>query len=311
MAAAALAGAGRRPGAPASAPADGDGDSGVGPDLTKTAGPVIKYQPATPQQIEAFRGKAEAWAEQTRKTIVKTMHLVETEHFLIYSAWARSNDKALKNICERMYRAMCKQFDIPRSVNIWAGKCPIYVFWQAEHFARFCTEVDRRGNPKAGGYCAYSGRGYVYIVVNRCRSRTRFYEVLVHEATHGFLARYKTNRHVPTWANEGLAEYMAATLVPGAWAGRKYVDATKAAVRGGQDVAHIFKGVRLNAFDYGVAQSLVRYLIKRDRKAFIKFIDVIKEGKTDEQALKSAFALSHQELLDAWAKEASRKLRRR
>lgn len=270
-----------------------------------------KFMPVTKEEIQANRKLAQDLADKAKRTVVKSMHLIETDHFLIYSAWGRSNDAALKRICEKLYSALCKQFAIPRRQNIWAGKCPIYVFWEKEHYLKFCKDVDGSGKRsptllEAAGYSGQRG-SFAYVVLNKVRTKKWFYELLVHETTHAFLARYLTNRHVLSWVNEGLAEYMAATLVPRSYASRKYVRATKEAVKEKKDVAHVFEGVGMNMFDYGIAQSFVRYLIHRDRKAFIKFVGLLKQGRSDEQALQEAYGLSRKQFLKAWWKAVRRK----
>jgi len=291
--------------------ASGVGRGAVGP--AGQPGDVLgrKFMPVTKEDIQANRKLAQDWADKAKRTVVKSMHLIETDHFLIYSAWGRGNDAALKRICEKLYAALCKQFAIPRGQNIWAGKCPIYAFWEKEHYLKFCKDVNGAGKRspsllQAAGYSGQRG-SFTYVVLNKVRTRQWFYELLVHETTHAFLARYLTNRHVLPWVNEGLAEYMAATLVPGSRASRKYVSATKEAVKGRKDVAHVFKKVTLNAFDYGIAQSFVRYLIHRDRKAFIKFVGLVKQGSSDAEALQGAYGLSREQFLKAWWKAVGRK----
>ena len=267
-----------------------------------------KYPPTTPEQIEACRKKVVGWTAATKK-FVKKLHQVETEHFLIFSPWNKSGDRKLAQVCEKMYKTMCKQFDIPVKENIWVGKCPIFVFDRKEDFEKFCTDVAKRGNPKAGGWCAYDSTGFVFIAMNRSRNRTRFYEVLVHEATHGFVWRYLAHRNIPSWVNEGLAEYMAATLVPKCGAARNYKPATKEAVRKKKDISHIFKEIRLELYDYGIAQSLVRFLIAKDRKAFVRFITLMKQGKSEADALKETFDMTRAQLKKAWRKKVSRSVR--
>ena len=267
-----------------------------------------KCPPATPEQIEACRKKAQGWAAETKK-FVKNLHQVETKHFLIYSPWNRSGDRKLARVCEKMYKTMCRQFDIPAKENFWVGKCPIFIFDRDEDFVKFCTDVAKRGNPKAAGWCAYDSTGFVFIAMNRCRNRTRFYEVLVHEASHGFVWRYLAHRSIPSWVSEGLAEYMAATLVPKCYAARNYKTATKEAVRKKKDISGIFKEVRLESFDYGIAQSLVRLLIAKDRKGFVKFVTLLKQGKAEAEALEESFGVTHKGLQKAWWKKVSKAVR--
>lgn len=271
--------------------------------------PTPKVNEAEKKKAEAHRQQAMQWYAKTRSGIVSTMHLVQTDHFLIFSSWSRSNDKALKDICEKLYDALCKQFDLPKTESIWAGRCPIYIFWEEKHYQKFTTQVDGRNQTEASGYNAQKG-DFTYIVMNRCPTRTRFYEILVHEGTHAFLGRYRTNRFVARWLNEGLAEYMAATLVPESSAATKYVEATQRTVKEDRDIQSIFQTVEMNAFDYGITQSLVRFLIARDRAAFRHLIQLIKDGKDDIVALRTAYKLSRDDLVTQWRAAAAKGLKK-
>ena len=266
---------------------------------------VRKYVPATVEQIEANRRKGREWAKQAA-AFAPGLHQIETPHFVIYSAWPASDDKPVSQVCERMYAAMCRQFGIPAGENIWAGKCVVYIFPKKQQFRRFCTEVYKRGNPESAGFCGWESNGFVFIVMGPCDSRKWFYELLVHEATHGFIFRYRTNRNVPSWVHEGLAEYMAATLVPGAHAGKKYVSATKEAIRKNRPVAPVLEDVKLDSFDYGVAQSFVRFLIARNSKGFVKFVELLKDGVSEADALKQAYGLTREQFIREWTRAAAR-----
>ena len=261
---------------------------------------VLKYTPAKPEQVLRNRKRAQEWGKQIRETISKDLRLVETAHFLIYTTWDRRDHLALGTRCEAMYRALCREFSIPSSRNIWAGKCPIFMFWKKEQFDAFTTTVDRRRAVGAGGYNVQGGDGFTYIVLSHTKTKTWFYEVLIHESTHAFLARYLTNRVIPRWANEGLAEYMVAKLVKNCQATTKCAMATRLAVQRNLSVSHIFRTVRPHWFDYGIAQSLVRYMAATNRSGFIRFIQLIKEGKPQAEALKGGMNLTHDQLASAW-----------
>ncbi len=264
-----------------------------------------KYIKATPERAAAVRKRAAEWAERIRTTITPKLHLIETDHFLIYSTWDRGSDGGLKRSCEGMYAALCKQFAIPATENIWVGKCPVYVFWQRENYQKFALEVSgvAKDNPSmldAGGYQHGDGRGGCYIVLVNRRNRTQFHSTLVHEGSHAFLGRYRTNRYIDTWINEGVAEYMAAEVVPGSWERRLYIRTTKKILEDKTDISFIFEGWSLDSRNYGLAQSLVRYLIARDTKAFIQLIELIKQGKSDDEALKTAYDLTKEQLAKDW-----------
>jgi len=272
---------------------------------------IHKITPASPEQIAAFRGQAMDWYHKAQKSFAPSLRLVETRNFLLVTTWPRKVDRRLRQVCETMYTHLRREFVLPRSQVVWAGKLPIFIFEKTDHFKRFSNEVDRRKSPNAGGYLAQRSDGFCYMVLNRVYSRTHFYGLLVHEGTHAFLARYRTDAPIVTWVNEGLAETMAAQLVPGCEAAERYVQATAEAVRRGKNVSGIFRDVRLKASDYGIAQSLVRFLIARDRKRFVHFIKLMKVGASDAAALKYAYGLSREELLAKWLEASKKALRRR
>lgn len=268
-----------------------------------------KFPKVSEKAIEANHKLAKKWADEAEKKIVSSMHLVETEHFLIYSSWSKSNDKALAKICEKVYDALIKQFDLTGSEQVWAGKLPIYVFWEKEHYNRFITDVTEslKHSPnlvEAGGF--YSQKGDMsFVVLNAVRSKEWFYTLLVHETTHAFAGRYIARRSLPDWINEGLADFMAANLVPEGSATDKYVSATRKAIKERIDIRPIFKDVQLDSFWYGIAQSLVRYMIVQKREAFVALVTDLKKGMDTEEALKKHYELGTDELAVKWRKAAA------
>ena len=57
------------------------------------------------------------------------------------------------------------------------------------------------------------------------------------------------------------------------------------------------------------AQSLVRFLVARDRKAFVKFVHLMKQGKSEADALKEAYNLTREDLIRLWRGKATKALR--
>lgn len=259
------------------------------------------------------REQALIWAERTRQTISSSMHRIETEHFLIFSAWHRTNDRALAQVCEQMYAKLRTQFRIPASQPAWPGQLPVYIFWNRSEFDRFTTEIDKTDvrsseQRRVNGYHATRGP-FAYIVINGVsepgdapnEATQRFYEVLVHEGTHAFMSGFINRRPIARWADEGVAEFMAALLVPGCEANSKQLESTREALlyRAG-DVPKLFGKTDLSGFDYGIAHSLVRYLIQNDSRAFVRFIEQMKKGQNDEAALKKTYGVTREELLQRW-----------
>ena len=54
---------------------------------------------------------------------------------------------------------------------------------------------------------------------------------------------------------------------------------------------------RITPLQYGVASSLVRFLVTRDRKRFSQFVQLVKEGNSAEEALAATYRASLDELL--------------
>ncbi len=272
-----------------------------------------KYRAPNSDDILNNRKQALDWGELVRTKIAPTMHLVESEHFMIFSTWNRSNDLALRNVCEEMYQKLSAQFRVAPSESVWIGKCPIYIFWKPVDYLQFSTEIDRSSKRRddllhAAGY--HSSRGnFSYIVLNgaeklgtdRERAIQQFYSILVHEGTHAFMNRYISSRRLPTWVEEGFADYMAATLVPQSRANRKHVVETRRALNLGGDLFEILDRKTLSSAEYGVAQSLVRHLISGNPVAFYRFVVLLKQGKSETDALTLAYGATRQDFIRHWA----------
>src|SRR5687768_10061477 len=107
-----------------------------------------------------------------------------------------------------------KMFALEKGLNIWRGKGLIFVFTQANDYRKFQVLMHRTDPGQSAGMCHSFNSGIVHIAFYRQPDELTFAHVLVHESVHGFLHRYRKPSHVPSWANEGLAEVIAAELVP-------------------------------------------------------------------------------------------------
>jgi hypothetical protein len=144
--------------------------------------------------------------------------------------------------------------------------------------------------------------GVAAFGANQEQAKIKFYHVLVHEGTHAFLHRYLSERPMPLWVEEGLADYVAASLVPQSAANRDYITATRTALRSPEKVRRLLdKKDDLTAPEYGVAQSLVRFLVTQDRVGMIRFVELLKQGNSEEAALTDAYHISNAELVRRWA----------
>jgi hypothetical protein len=256
--------------------------------------------------------QARQWAKRM-KEIAPATHEVQTDHFVIYSAWPKSDDRHLVRIYEKLYDALCRQFDIPKQENIWIGKFPVYAFWEKPSFVEFCIEVCEIPPgmaENAGGFAGQRGE-FRFVVLgpvlkpgmSKARARKWFYNLLVHESTHAFLSRFINSTYIVNWLNEGIAETLAARLVPNADSDRKLAY-THRVIKAGKapDFRPMFEmqNIPLDPFYYGVAQSFTRYLISLGKKKFITLVELIKEGKDDKAAVAEAYGREFNDLLKDW-----------
>ncbi len=273
-----------------------------------------RYQLPSPRDIKLAAATRDRWAREMKLIAPKT-HKIETPHFFIYSAWAKSDDAKLKGIYEKLYAALCKQFDVKPTENIWIGKLSVYAFWEKRDFVKFSTQVagvrEERAE-KAGGFAGHRGRfQYVNlgpVMVNgmsKADARTWFYEILVHESTHAFLARYISREDVPSWLGEGLAEMLSATFVPKGGSSRK-MRAAHATVKNGKAESFLSmmadEHIPIDRVSYGAAQSLTRFLVSKGKPKFTEFMYKIKSGVDGEKALQEVYGLTHEKLLQQWAR---------
>ncbi|MBT3200443.1 MAG: hypothetical protein HN350_11050 [Phycisphaerales bacterium] len=273
-----------------------------------------RYQLPSPRVIKSAVARRDEWARAMHKIAPKT-HVIETSHFMIYSAWAKSDDTKLKGIYEKLYAALCKQFDIPATENIWIGKLPVYAFWERKHFERFAVSVTRAPPAMARGAGGFAGtRGAFQFVclgpvirngMSKTNARTWFYELLVHETTHAFLARYINSHHIASWLNEGIAELLSATFVPKGGTSHKLKSAHVVVKKKGAAPFRIMfrsGNIPLDSVYYGAAQSLARYLVSRGKTKFIQLVYEFKNGTPSQEALKKVYGMTHDQLLLRWSK---------
>lgn len=277
-----------------------------------SSGPV-KYQKATPQEhaqaIEFSRDIAKAVSESMGMTFGET----QSTHFIIFTDWPSGEHDFLCRQCEDAYAAVSKQFDIPVEENVFVGKLLVFTFAKREDYNRFATTIDHLPGDSIKDVAGYfkphlDGTGHMAMPhpqtpVGSARADTEWSHTLTHEFTHAFVARYRTNRPIPRWLHEGIAEWVAYQRFP-----RK--DTHK--------IARILADYKLDfvsLFDdtkypggemYPVMQTMVEALINDDRRAFIKMFNDIKDGVKPEDALWRNYHATYKDWEPAWRNYARR-----
>jgi hypothetical protein len=126
-------------------------------------------------------------------------------------------------------------------------------------------------------------------------------EIFAHETTHAFLQMYRRPAPVPRWLHEGLAVYMTVVNDP-ALRPLKTAPAV-AAARAGASLDRLLAAVTgddLKIQEYSVAFTLVDYLQQAGKPKFKQFVLLLKEGKDQPTALKTAYGFDADGLSKRW-----------
>jgi hypothetical protein len=130
--------------------------------------------------------------------------------------------------------------------------------------------------------------------------------MLVHETSHGFNHRWMSPEHLPNWLNEGIAEWVGTQVVPHCrqvpMKEARAAEFIKASGGVGENFFAADPDHHIAAVQYGIASSLVKFMVARDRKKFAAFVRGIKEGMSVEESLEESFDASLTDLVAAYGK---------
>jgi hypothetical protein len=260
-------------------------------------------------ETETDKEHADALAES--REIVKEVlsifpgaQLYETEHFLFVSNMPPQQVDPYIASLDKMYAWMCQLYGVPQDHKVWlGGKAPIFAFLthgQFEAFEeRFYPEARKslRQFSSVYGLSHLNRSGEVVIACSRGDDPHNFGQMLVHETSHGFIHRYKTKAQLPNWVDEGMADLIGAEMVPASTAvkTREYAAIQQLAQR--RSFGGMFSAEHIEAWQYGAASSLNRFLLQASRENYVRFVELLKDGMKWEEALKEAYGSTPDELL--------------
>ena len=281
--------------------AEGAAARGSGP---KTVGSVEQQfwgAQSDEQQAESVATLKE-FADETKKTMGKELRLYETKYFLFYSDLPPQEAKNWSGLLDRMYAKLAEMFGIEKGVNVWRGKALVFVFAADADYRRFQVAMHQTDPGESDGMCHSYGDGMVHIAFYRQPDELDFAHVLVHESVHGFLHRYKSPVNIPSWANEGLAEWIANELVrrPGrAQESHRYA---KYVLQQHGSLGEFFEADHIVGWQYPVAEMLTTFMIERNKKGYVAFINGLKDGLAVEEALETKYKAPRDRVVDAFAR---------
>ncbi len=267
---------------------------------------VVKYDKSTPEEdateIADAQKSAASVAEQFRMKFIE----VQTPHFIIFTDWEGRDQTVLKDALEGAYTAVAKQFAIPAKETVFVGKLPVYVFKNKSEYLDMADKVDHLTIAKdVVGYFLSKSDVAPHLVMTRptditgpnaAQAQKNWGFVLTHELTHAFISRYHTNRPLPNWLSEGLAELVAHTQFPH----DKTRQIAKTIAGGTLPVSDIFNEKDSSIKMYPVMMTMTEALIQSDPKKFMKYLNEIKDGADAEDSLRTNYNVTYDGLENAW-----------
>lgn len=225
--------------------------------------------------------------------------LYETRYYLFYTDMPAAQIAGYVSYLDAMYTQLCKAFGVPEGKNIWRGKCVILAFVDEANFQAFERKYYNHDARGAQGLCHSHGDGKVIMSCYRGDDPTFFGVVLVHETSHGFVHRVKSSARVPTWVNEGIADWIAQAVVTSdKEVQRRQQDGiTRIRQSGSVGTNFLADDAKIEAWQYGLATNMVTYLLKLDGKKYRQFIEGIKEGLSPEDSLQQSYGMNYQQFL--------------
>jgi hypothetical protein len=93
-----------------------------------------------------------AFGEKVRQELGRDLDLLESEHFLIWTDWPRSERPLLTRWAEDMYAALSKELGLAPDAEVFLAKCPMFCFQRPGRFRKFAQKFDGYSGKEAVGY---------------------------------------------------------------------------------------------------------------------------------------------------------------
>jgi len=230
-----------------------------------------------------------------------------SDYFLFYSDLPPREARRWAGLLDKMYDRLCTIFEIKKGTNIFRGRGLIVVFEHELDYHRYQALVHgMTGSQGTAGLCRSFGNGHVEVTFFKQNNELDFARVLVHEAVHAFVHRYRSYPFVDSWINEGLAEYVASALVDHSGFGEsgyaQWLDQGERALREGKTFGghSFFYASHIDGWQYPLAHMLTAFMIQQDGSRYRAFINAIKDGKNWDDALAEDYGVELEKLVEAF-----------
>lgn len=235
---------------------------------------------------------------------------VETARFLFYSELSPAETRRWAGELDRMYSTLLTTLEIPAGTELFQGKCAVFVFREREKFIEFERHAFATDAAKFAGV-NHQRSGYAFTVFFKGADDKEFNSTLIHETVHAFMYRYRSPAPLPTWANEGLADFVAGHLVAYSAEPRNHWSHARNYIAAKKSVLEIMSqsyavGSWPTDDSYPVSHMLVRFLLKNKPREFKLWIDDIKAGSDWREALRGRFGVTPEVLAEGFGADMLR-----
>ncbi len=277
--------------------------------------------PKSPDEMKAFLEKRK---KDLDDQIGGTWRMIETAHFYCFANIKEDVHKRIATDWNEhiFYDRVSRMLMHKEGDKLWNNKCPIYYFEKFEQFQKFAAVID--GSPGAGnsgGYFMAMGRE-VHVCIpfdvqkagSQQEAEHHARDTVVHEGTHAFLQLNGEDVPLSRWLHEGLAQFMEFWVEKEGTANNAYGKdrrerATSMArlVRMGDLLTWEETRQRpmggMDLVGYSYAWSKMEFLYRSfDHQSIPKMINLIKAGKTEDEAILGAFGMPADKLEQIYTK---------
>lgn len=263
------------------------------------------------EQKAAIQTMRQASDELLAKAGFPNASPIETKYFLVYSDLPERETVQLVRDLDQMYERVAELLDLPGPpskrrasdpddstewLNLFWGKATIIICKDADQFRLIEAQAfNQMTPPGVVGLCHCIGPR-VFVNTYRAPDDLQFASVLVHETVHGIMHRFITPARLPTWANEGFAEYIASKAFPGSPVDKNRRPQGLAYIRQSGDLQRIMDMSYQNGtwpghqgVGYAVGYLLCDLMIREHPRGFVDWIRAVKAGKPWREALEAHF----------------------
>ncbi|NCA11620.1 hypothetical protein EBR56_07400 [bacterium] len=240
------------------------------------------------------------------KAAFPALETAETHEFLVATDIPGGQIAPYLANLDAMHDFLCDLYAIPRGEPVWLGKCLVVAFASEDDFRAFEGRFFDGAPRGVHGLCHQRSDGRVVMACHRGDDASAFGHMLVHETSHGFNHRWKSPERLPNWLNEGIAEWVGTQVVPACrqvpLKEARALELMRARRSLGDGFFDPDPDFHIQPDQYGIASSLVRFMVARDRKKFAAFVQGIKEGLDVETSLQQSYRGSLADLVQAYGK---------